>query len=420
MGTLNDMLTFLTSTKRNLHKIIELLEKKQIEYNDNLNRIIDIRKNELNFLLESYQNNASSFPEELQKKYNIKHKEQKTIFEKNLNKLKKEKLKFKNDFNKKDINRLNYIRDIKKQNSSLDGREENLKKKVIILQDSIDKFNTRIDELNTGFGFASNFFKMKKISREKEALIEEQYTLASQIELLREKWTTAEKDYEEKTVILQEDWNNSFLDYTTIIEKIDYLMKWQISIISKAAMVETLKDIKGYERYINVDIPDKRIKRCRHCSSPNESNLYYCRICGEHFTENKDSVMDSLVEYGELNKIFEDCKEGIKLCISTIALMKGLKKGTKTFISSVSDVKKSQDQYASLSTLKITIPKKTNVLSKYIKELKSSVDNAKKTKHPLYFYNSVSPILKNITANEIEGFFKAMGDELNKTTKEQW
>ena len=69
MGTLQDMLTFLTSIKRNLHKIIEVLEKKQIEYNGNLNRIVDIRKSELVFLLESYQNNDSSFPEELRKKY---------------------------------------------------------------------------------------------------------------------------------------------------------------------------------------------------------------------------------------------------------------------------------------------------------------------------------------------------------------
>ncbi len=49
------------------------------------------------------------------------------------------------------------------------------------LESEISAFNNKIDELNTGFGFISNFFNMKKIAAEKEILLSKRDHLIAEI-----------------------------------------------------------------------------------------------------------------------------------------------------------------------------------------------------------------------------------------------
>ena len=131
--------------------------------------------------------------------------------------------------------------------------------------------------------------------------------------------------------------------------------------------------------------------------------------------------MGSLVEISELNFVYHKLQEGIKKSVSLIALLTGFNKGITAFKKSVADVKSSQDRYASLSKLKIDIPKITQTIGGYIDDLNKTIIVKYYNLHPLELTNSV----KNFTETQlieknIKQFFSLMGDNLNSSTKAQW
>jgi len=319
-----------------------------------------------------------------------------------------------------DKKRKDFIEKMKSENSKLDVREEKLKTRVDLFQNEIDDYNRRIDELNTGFGFLVNFFHMRNIQKKKDSLLEKQKSIIEEIDDVRTVWEDRLKAYRGETEKIENEWKDARVDLSMISEKVETLKKNRDVIIKRAAFGVSLGTLSGGEKYISsgrAGGPEK----CRRCGSENTSNMFFCRYCGERFSDDRKDIMGSLGEVGELNAVYRDLEAGMKQSVSFLALMKGLKKGLEAMKKSVSSVKESQDKYSALPKLKIDVPGESRDLSRRIGQLEDEIDVSFYNLHPGEFSQSFKKYSDGVfTDKNIEVFFKKIGDELNSTTKAQW
>ena len=102
-------------------------------------------------------------------------------------------------------------------------------------------------------------------------------------------------------------------------------------------------------------------------------------------------------------------------------MIKGINLGVKEFIKSVDTVKDSQDKYSALPNLKIDVPEGSRSFASKISELKPKIVEKEGEVHPEKYKKIFDEYTENVfTEKNIESFFTKMGDELNKTTEEQW
>jgi len=420
MGSLAKMIDFLDDTGKEVTDIREKLEKVQEYFNDNFNNVTKIRTREITWLQENFFEDMSRFPESVQNSYKKNLPEAEKNFEDQLKKLTAEKKKLETSMKKHDALRGKIIAAVKGNNTKLDKREEKLKTRVESYEEELAAYNRRIDELNSGFGFLVNFFRMRSIQKDKDRITEKRDELIESIEEIRGKWQEQLSKMEEKDTVMQEQWLQEKAELAMAREKLDILARDREVLIKRAAFMETLKELTGKEEFVKQAAGEKP-KSCRRCKSDNSSNSFFCRYCGEPFCEDRQDVAGSLGELGELNGVFEDLQTGIRQSVSFIALMKGMMKGIETFTTSVKDVKSSQDQYSALSKLKIDVPGSSSTFSAAIKDINSSLRTEFKNLHPADFAASFKAHEeKTFTDKNIESFFTAMGDELDRTTKEQW
>ena len=275
--------------------------------------------------------------------------------------------------------------------------------------------------MNSGFGFIINFLKMKKIEKMKNGLLKKRDELVDRIDAVRKSWIDAEKEIGDQDVIIQEKWNYLQTEFAITSEKIKTLEENRDMLIKKGAFSEALGALLGNEKYLKgrTDAPVPR--ECGKCGSENRDNFFYCNFCGQHFSENRPDMEGSLVETGELNRIYAALEQGVKETVSILALMKGLKEGLRVFIKSIRKVKKTEDTYSQLPTLKISVPEFSREFSAKLSGIEKAIDVKFYNLHPLNFAKQVrADTDKILIAEDIEKFFTGMGDELNKTTKAQW
>jgi hypothetical protein len=380
-----------------------------------------VRNAEIEFLQKEFFKDSSRFPAEITAFYKKGLSGQEKIFDGNLSDLNKKRDEMKNQLDEINRQRLEYAAKLKKSNTDLDSKEEALKLKVAELESGTEKYNRTIDELNTGFGFIVNFFRMKKIENEKEEILKKRNELADQIELIRKKWLDVEKSISDNDIKIQEKWNYLQTEFSIICEKIKNLEENKDDIVRKGAFSEALAFLQGSEKYLTARSGVKAPEKCGKCASKNSENLFFCNFCGEPFSENRGDIDGSLIETGELNRIFTAVGSGVKESVSIIALMRGLRGGVQTFTKSIKNVKKTEDTYSQLSKLKIDIPGFSEQFSGKIADLDKWIDVKVYNFLPLEFAEKIKTETdKNLSGENIEKFFKMMGDELNKRTKEQW
>jgi hypothetical protein len=420
MGSLNDLIKFVEDTTGSVTEIHSKVSKVQETFNSNFNNVVKVRNSELEFLQEKFFSDHSLFPSKMNELYNEALPVQKKSFTKNLSDLSARKKELETELAAINKNRNELFDKLKKSNTSIDGKEEAIKIKIEDLQNQIDIYNTTIKEMNSGFGFITNFLSMKKIENKKEELLEKQGEMVDNIETVRNKWIEVEKRIEDKNLEIQEKWNYLQTELAIISEKLLNLTGNKDELIKKGAFLEAISTLKGYEDFILKNVSSPRPVKCGRCSSDNTKNLFFCAYCGEHFSDNRPDIEGSLVETGELNVIHASLMEGIKQCVSFIALMKGITDGLNVFIKSLKDVKSSEDKYP-LPKLKIDVPAFSAKISEEIKTFEKSLDIKFLNLHPLELAEKTGSFVDaTLTSENIEKYFTSMGDELNKTTKEQW
>ncbi len=421
MGTLADMVSFLSDTSKELETIKTKLNSIQKTFNRNYNNVEKIRNEEIKFLQNEYLQSTESFPQEFKLKYEKALKIQTDKFEDELESLIRKLKNLEKEYLSLDYDRKKMFVKLKHSNKRLDQQEEKLKEQVTELQKDIDSYNKQISELNNGFGFILNIFKMRKIQSRKEDLLEKMDILVNKIENTRDKWVEKSSDFQENENNLKKSWSNQYIDKALLSEKILDLKTNKKQIIKKAAFMSVLEELSGSEEFIKLKEQSTVPDICQRCGQKNEKNKFFCNYCGNRFKNDREDIMGSLIEVGELNQVYEALQNGMKESVSIIALMKGVDDGVKLFSESVAKVKSSQDRYSALSTLKIDIPKESKNFSNQIKEIKNKIDVEHYNYHPRSFTAHLKDDIDSIfSENNIELFFNAMGDELNKTTEEQW
>lgn len=421
MSTLKNMIEFLEETAGSMDSINSKLEKIQAHFNSNFNNVVKVRSAEIEFLQDEYFKDQSQFPPEVTELYSISLETQKKLFQENLQDLKKKSADMNKTLNDINKTRITYMERLKKSNIALDKKEEALKEKIAILEKEIDNYNRKIDEMNTGFGFIINFLTMRKKDKLKKELIDKRDEYIGQIEDIRSRWIKAEKDIGKEDSKIQEQWNYLQAEYSILTEKIINLENNRDELIRKGAFTEALSTLTGSEKFLALKEKIIKHESCSRCGSANKKNLFFCDYCGEHFSENRPDIAGSLIETGELNIIFTSLMEGVKQCVSHIALMRGIKGGLDKFIKSIKEVKATQDRYSQLPTLKIEVPEFSREFAENLKKIDENIEVKLHNIHPLHFAGELEKSTASALAGtEIEKFFNLMGTELNKRTKEQW
>jgi predicted nucleic acid-binding Zn-ribbon protein len=421
MGSLASMIEFLTNTSEELDDIKNKLDKIQEYFNNNFSNVNQIRIAEIEFLQNEFFENRESFPVEISKLYDDEYRKQEGIFNNNIEEMRKKKEKLRREFESINNKKLDLMKKIRTSNMRLDNREEKLKREVLSLEEAINLYNKKIDDLNTGLGFITNIFRMKKIQKEKDKLIEERDSLVEDIEDIRQKWQEKGVKYADEEGKIQEEWNNIQVELSLISEKLANLTEKKSELVAKATLNSVVENLKGDEHYLLNQIEVEIHDTCSRCHSKNSSNKFFCHFCGERFSRDRKDILGSLVEIGELNEVYRNLQEGLKQSVSFLALVRGIQKGIDEFKKSVESVKESQDQYPSLPDLKIDVPEFSMSFSKHIDELNSKIDIKFYNLHPIEFSKSLEQYTDRLfNESNIENFFNKMGDELNRTTKEQW
>ena len=185
MGSLSKMIDFLDGTLIEVKEIRQKLEEIQEYFNDNFNNVTKNRTGEITWLQHSFFEDESTFPPEVLASFKKKLPPAEKSFEEELRKLNQQKEKLLKSMAGHDRLREKIITSLKSKNTKLDNREEKLKASVAAYEEELAGYNKRIDELNTGFGFVTNFFRMREIQKEKDRLTENRDVLVDQIEELR-------------------------------------------------------------------------------------------------------------------------------------------------------------------------------------------------------------------------------------------
>lgn len=421
MADLKKMLQFLDETGETVNGINKKLSSVQEFFNKNYNNVNAVRNEELEFLQTEFFAEPAIIPSEIRKAYEKNLKTAEVAFTENLSALKKVKTALEEKMKEADKTRLEYARSLKNSNTDLDIKEEAIKAGIADLEEKITEYNKTIGEMATGFGFFINIFKMKTIEKEKKELLTKRAELIDRIEAVRNQWAQAEKDVGGKDAELKRAWAEMQTEYALLSEKIGTLENDMDGLVRKSAFYDALNTLSGREKFAALKTQVQKAETCPVCGSRNEENLFFCRYCGSRFAGNRPDVEGSLVEVGELNKVFADLTGGIRESVSLIALMRGVKGGIDTFVKSVRSVKDTQDKYAQLKDLNLDIPDVSDDLAEKLKTFEKSLDVKFYNLHPQDFAQTVKQTTDRIlSAENIEKFFTLMGDELNKSTKEQW
>ena len=124
--------------------------------------------------------------------------------------------------------------------------------------------------------------------------------------------------------------------------------------------------------------------------------MFFCNFCGEPFSGNRPDILGSLVETGELNRVYDALSSGIGETVSMIALFRGLGKGLDTFLDSVKKVKHSEDTYPQLRKLIIAVPGCCAEFAKQLGEIESNINPDFHALHPLTFAEQLKQSLDRV------------------------
>lgn len=421
MGTLMDTIRFIEHCRGTTDAVETKLDAVQRVFNRNFTNVRTVRTSEIEFLQDEFFSRSGEFPEQIRSIYKQKLAEEKGKFIRNYNELSRRQAELEQKRNSLDAQRREHIEKLTSSNTSLDAKEEKLKKRIAELDGEITEYNGKIKELSGGFGFLVNLGKMKTMEKHKKAILEKRDELIAEIEDVRERWQEKEREIGGEDSKTRDEWNNLQTDYALLTEKLETLRENRNDIVKKAAFSSALQELAGDEEFLRTPMDAAPPPACTKCKSKNKKNLFFCNFCGEPFSENRPDILGSLLETGELNRVYEALSSGIGETVSMIALFRGFGKGLDTFLDSVKKVKHSEDTYPQLRKLIIAVPGYCFEFAKQLEEIESNINPEYHTLHPHTFAEHLKESLEQVlTEKNIETFFTEMGKELNRTTKEQW
>ena len=421
MGSLAEMIEFLEAADRDLGLFYGKLEEVQRHFDSNVNNVIAVREAEIGFLQDAFLAGPGQFPESFRREFDEQSRAQAVLFDAQLDGLRLKRDEKARLLSELESRRNEHAKTVRQHSTGLDEREEDLKRRVAELETDISAYNARIQEMSSGLGFMLNLFKMKRIERQKMDLLAQRDKIVPEIEAVRAGWQEKATEFAAREAALHDEWNILRVETAFVSEKYAHLLKDREVLIRKSAFLAAAGKLSGDSCRLMPEQPPVESVSCRRCRIKNRTQRFFCLYCGERFAADRPDVAGSLVELGELNQVHASLEEGIRECAAFLGLLKGLRDGLAAFKKSVESVKQSQDKYSALSKLKIEVPPACRDYTRQLAELGPRVDVEYMYLHPREFAAHYRKLGEGLLAPaRIEGFFKQMGDELNRTTKEQW
>lgn len=303
---------------------------------------------------------------------------------------------------------------IRGRNTRLDREEEELKARTAQLLSDIDRYNTRIKAMGSGFGFFVNFFKMRGLAKEKEELSREHEDVEARIEALRARWQLEEGRHFGREEERRTQWKDHEHRAAVISARREALKTKRPDILARSTVEKILEG-----RRPTLQEPGNDDPRCPRCRMPNPPDHHFCHICAARLGDDRLDFDGSLEEMEEINRHFERFSSGMESCQEIIGLVRGMTSGIEAFTKSVADVQESEDKYP-LSKLQIDVPQASREFGAEFDRLAQFADQDYSL-HPALFAERFHQYFAEIfTESNIQAFFETMGEELSRQAEAQW
>jgi hypothetical protein len=412
MGRLKDFLAYIDDRRRLVSAVEAELCQLQEKYETFFSEVRSVREREYQQLSEHLIAGGAKVPAELRQALDRARQQAEREFDRKLTALIEEQ--------RRAAQRCEALRKgseeaedkIRGRNTQLDDQEEKLKVRNEALLAQIEAHNQQIRLLAKGFGFFSNIFRMRALGKAGATLVTEQRALAERIEIVRQRWATAETEHHARETALQQQWIDDRAEASALQAKVDALIQARSRIIQRSALEQVLfdrepPDLAGDEQ------------ACPRCQVKNTQAAHFCEICAQRLVPDRPDLEGSLAEVAELNRHHRRFAAGMKAGQELIALMRGLASGLKAFRASVEGLVETESKHP-LPKLELSVPQASVTYGQSFERVKELLAQDH-LHHPVAFAEQVKGMMQqSFTEQQIKSYFETMGETLSAEAKRQW
>jgi predicted nucleic acid-binding Zn-ribbon protein len=275
---------------------------------------------------------------------------------------------------------------IQANNPQLNTREEALKQQQAGLQQVIATTQADLTQAGRGLGWLLRAGKVHALRHALDETALQLYGVNERLTEVRNSWATLEKKIDDNETALQQAWRLRVAEVARL----------------KAEQAALQRDFEGTCRDIALDQALEALAAVQPTSDPK-----------------LDERLGKLLDWHAQNHDYEG---GIARMAELIGLLKGLAEGLARMAVSVQSVQEEQEMHAELSTLKLQVPAGCLEFHSLWDQLGPVVADEKEAgAHPRDLAAKLEGAIGDRLADKaIDAMFTALGDELNRATKEQW
>jgi hypothetical protein len=273
-----------------------------------------------------------------------------------------------------------------KLNPVVNQREEELKAEEARQKGEIGKVDAQLNQARAGLGWLVRFGKIRELRELHHRWSTALYGTQARLMELRTQWQKQHDQTVDSESRLQKAWRFRTADIARCTEESQKLEDDFDGVCRREALTAILADLKEPQP-----------------TGISDADLAIRELLG-------------------LRVQIADATQGIGDSAELIGLMGGIASGLEKLQTSVESVKQEQDMHSELANLKLNTPPVVTQFHGIWDELLPIVkDSCMVAQHPKDFHATISAeIGGHLTDKQIEAMFVALGDELNRATKEQW
>ena len=275
---------------------------------------------------------------------------------------------------------------IKSQNPQLNAREEELKQQETEARDHFYKLTAEWKKTGGGLGWLLGPGAVRKAREAMEKANADWININARLAEVRNSWVALKQKTDETEATLQQAWR---------------LRVAEIARLNRE-LAELERDLESVARGGVVDELLCAIVEAKGSDQPDF-----------------DKLLAEVIAAHDENNAYE---AGITQVAELMGLMKGVCEGLTRMGESVKSVQEEQDAHSELARLKLETPPVVLQFHQLWAEMRPVVlDEKEAAAHPTQFAENVKQALGDrLSDKAIDAMFTALGDELNRATKEQW
>ncbi len=299
-----------------------------------------------------------------------------------------------------------------KENCDLDSEEEALKARNERLFADMSRYEQRIRQASTGFGFLVRLPEMRRLQADRKRLEQEQLDVIAHIERLRAKWAERAPQHRAFAAEHEAKWTEHMTAATRVRARIEHVRTTAERIVGRTALERVLAERRPEPAAGGA--PTRPCPRCQAATS----GRFFCPICAARLGEDRRDFEGSLLELAELNEHHRVFASGMRSCQELIGLVRGIRSGLQSFERSVQAMLATQSRYP-VKALQIDVPGAVVEQGRAFDGLLQAVSDPTR-RHPMLFAQVVGHATAAFGKSELQRYFETMGKELSKQAKRQW